>query len=58
VVTVTELLGLTFTVLVLLGSMDVVILMVVEAPFGVIELVMTTVEPSLWVIVVAFGVEE
>lgn len=58
VVTVTELLGLTVTVLVLLGSMDVVTLTVVERPFWVIDLVTTTVDPSLMVIVVAFGVEE
>jgi hypothetical protein len=57
-VTVTELLGLTVVVLVLVGSRDVVTTTVVECPFWVMELVTSTVDPSLTVTVVAFGVEE
>jgi hypothetical protein len=50
--TVTELLALMVVVFVLLGSNDMIVLIVVEAPLGVMTLVTVAVIPSLWVIVV------
>ena len=55
VLTVTELWALTVVVFVLLGSREIVVLIIVDAPLGVIELVMVVVEPSLLVIVVGLG---
>jgi hypothetical protein len=52
-----ELLALAVLILVLVGSSEMVVLMVVEDPFGVTELMMNTVDPSLWVSVTAFGVD-
>jgi hypothetical protein len=57
VVMVMELCALTVVVFVLLGWTEIVVLMVVEAPFGKMELVTRTVEPWLVVIVAALGVE-
>ena len=55
VLTVTELWALTVVVFVLLGSREIVVLIIVDAPLGVTELVMVVVEPSLLVIVVGLG---
>jgi hypothetical protein len=55
VLTVTELWALTVVVFVLLGSSEMVVLIIVDAPLGVIELVTVVVEPSLLVIVVGLG---
>jgi len=54
--TVTELLGCTVVVLVVLGSIEMVVLMVVEAAFWVLELVIKTVDP--WLIVTDVGLGE
>ena len=53
--TVTELLGCTVVVLVVLGSIETVVLMVVEAAFRVLKLVIKTVDPSLIVTDVGLG---
>jgi hypothetical protein len=52
-----ELLAFRVLILVLVGSSETVVLMVVEAPFGVTELVKKTVDPSLCVTVTAFGLD-
>jgi hypothetical protein len=54
---VTELLGSTVVVLVVLGSIEMVVLTVVEPAFCVFELVMKTVDPWLTVIEVGLGEE-
>jgi hypothetical protein len=53
--TVTELFGAMVVVRVLDGSREIVVFAVMDAPLGVIELVMTTVEPWLTVIEVGLG---
>jgi hypothetical protein len=53
--TVTELWALTVVVFVLLGSREIVVLIIEDAPLGVTELVMVVVEPWLLVIVVGLG---
>ena len=55
VLTVTKLWALTVVVFVLLGSKEIVVLIILDAPLWVIELVMVVVEPSLLVIVVGLG---
>jgi hypothetical protein len=55
VLMVTELLALIVVVLVLLGSTEMVVFTVVDAPLGVIMFVNVAVEPSRWVIVVGLG---
>jgi hypothetical protein len=49
--------GLTVVVLVLVGCTEMVVLTVVDAAFAELDLVIVTVDPSLWVIVVALGVD-
>jgi hypothetical protein len=49
--------GLTVVVLVLVGCTEMVVLTVVDTAFAELDLVIVTVDPSLWVIVVALGVD-